>query len=87
MMVTPWDDYPIHSKSWLRNTMTEPKHQNPILVLECSTTYETIRFLRQHELWRGWFDEHDITVVFDLVSYVMIFMNEADFALFKLTWL
>lgn len=87
MIQTSWDDHPSYLKSLLTFQMPTRDSFQPKWVLCSPNTHLDTVFIEKYFAWQSWFSTKDIIVLMCTSTFTIVFGNDADLALFKLTWL
>lgn len=87
MIQTTWEDHPSYLKTFLADTLPTRDSFQPQWVLCSPNKYWDKLFIEKYFAWQMWFATKDITVCMCTTTYTIVFGNDADLALFKLTWL
>jgi hypothetical protein len=87
MIIGTWADHPVHLKELVNNRLPSMEWGLPKWVVCSYNRAQDIEFLNKCTDWQQWIEDQNICAYICLVSCAIVFMNDEDVALFRLTWL
>lgn len=87
MKICTWDEHPEHLQLKVMLQLHKAGITDPKWVIYGSSLGAAFHFIDTSNDWNEWLKEHDILAYVCVSTFTIVFTNDDDLILFRLTWM